>query len=109
VTQFVARANGGEAHGVELSLGQFFAAKIRTWRDKTVTIHFGDVFKQDLSRADAVYLFLMPETYEKIRSKLERELKPGCRVVTYVWPMPGWTPKNVDTCEKAPTLYLYLR
>ena len=54
-------------------------------------------------------MFLMPETYEKIRPKLEKELKPGARVITYVWPIPGWTPDVVDEVEGSQKIYLFRR
>lgn len=94
--------------GVELSLIQFCVGWMQNRFTHTpVEMRLENAFKQDLSTYDAVYLFLMPETYEKIRQKLEKELKPGARVVTYVWPIPDWEPTKVDTLEGAPKLYLY--
>ena len=95
--------------GVELSAVQYLAALIRrvVTRSWNVRFVFGNAFHYDLRDADAVYLFLMPDTYEKIRQKLETELKPGARVVTYVWPIPGWEPSLVDECAGASKLYLY--
>lgn len=107
----LAKLSGAHATGVELSLLQWLVAQIRRvlGHHKNVTFVLGNAFNVDLTNADAVYLFLMPATYKKIRPKLERELKPGARVVTYVWPMPDWTPTRVDTFVKAPSLYLYQR
>ncbi len=95
---------------MELSLLQFFAAWVRGTlaRVPHTSFVFGDAFSVDVSKVDAVYLFLMPDTYQKIRPKLEAELRPGTRVVTYVWPIPGWEPKTVDTKENRPPLYLYV-
>jgi hypothetical protein len=78
----------------------------RSWNVRFV---LGNAFHYDLRDADAVYLFLMPDTYEKIRPKLETELKPGARVLTYVWPIPGWEPTSIDEHPNAPKLYLYKR
>lgn len=99
------------AVGVELSLIQYLAAQIRRvlTRSWNVRFTFGNAFHYDLHDADALYLFLMPDTYEKIRPKLEAELKPGARVVTYVWPIQGWEPSVVDEHPNAPRLYLYKR
>lgn len=111
VTVAVAKQSGASATGVELSLLQFFAAWIRgrLARVPGVSFRLGDAFSSDVSHADGVYLFLMPETYEKIRPKLEAELKPGARVVTYVWPMPEWKVAQEDQVEGKPALYLYVR
>jgi SAM-dependent methyltransferase len=97
--------------GVELSLAQYLAARIRKAlaKSKKTTFLWKDAFKVDLKDVDALYLFLMPETYEKIRGKLEKELKPGTKVVTYVWAMPGWEVEKMDKQSGAPMLYLYTR
>lgn len=68
-----------------------------------------NAFVHDLSGYDAVYVFLMPETYEKIRPKFETELKPGARVVSYVWPIPGWEPTRVDEQIGALKMHYYER
>jgi hypothetical protein len=66
------------------------------------------LFKTDLSKADIVYLFLMPETIKKLRPKLEQELKPGARVVSYVFPFKDWKPEKVlERTEKDLPVYLY--
>lgn len=111
VTMALSRATGAQGIGIELSLAQWAVAKLRAALSPSVNAHFlfGDVFSKDLSQAEAVYLFLMPETYKKIKPKLERELKPGTRVVSYVWPIPDWTPRVVDRHPNAPVLYLYIR
>ncbi len=98
------------AVGVELSILQWLAANLRrivtrSWNTRFV---LGNAFVYDLRDADAVYMFLLPETYEKIRPKLEAELKPGARVISFVWPIPGWEPIVVDEMEGASKLYLYL-
>lgn len=100
-----------KAVGVELSIIQWLAAQIRrivtrSWNTRFV---LGNAFACDLRDADAVYLFLLPETYEKIRPKLEAELKPGACIVTFVWPIQGWNPEKIDEMEGAAKLYLYVR
>ena len=96
--------------GVELSFLQYgigwFQNKLS---GSSVKMVFQNAFKHDLSKYNAVYVFLMPETYEKLRPKFEKELKIGTRVVSYVWPIPGWEAKKVDELTGAPTLYLYER
>jgi SAM-dependent methyltransferase len=100
---------GVRAVGLELSVLQWFAAKLRTWKNKDVEIRLANLYRHDLSKADAVYLFLMPEAYVKLRPKFERELKKRARVVSYVWPISGWEATRIDRKEGAPTLYLYYR
>ncbi len=97
--------------GVELSIAQWGVAQIRriltrSWKSRFV---LGNLFSYDLRDADAVYFFLLPETYEKLRPKLEAELRPGARVVSFVWPIQGWTPEKVEEMEGAPKVHLYVR
>ena len=101
----------GQGTGVELSLVQYLAAQARRVlsRSKNVRFVFANAFNYKLHDVDALYMFLMPDTYEKIRPKLEAELKSGARLVTYVWPIPGWEPERVDEHSGAPKLYLYKR
>jgi SAM-dependent methyltransferase len=96
--------------GVELSLLQYGIGWLQNLLVRSgVRMKLENVFVHDLSVYDAVYLFLMPETYQKIAPKLERELKPGSRVVCYVWPIPGWEPTYIDELAGAPKLYYYHR
>ena len=105
-----AKERGVKGVGVELSILQAVAAKIRALISRTgVRIKWQNAFHTNLKDADLVYLFLMPETYAKIRPKLEAELKPGARVVSYVWPIPGWEPAKSDRLIGANSLYLYQR
>jgi SAM-dependent methyltransferase len=96
--------------GVELSILQYAFARLQSIGTHA-RFRFQNVFKHDLSGYNAVYMFLMPETYEKIRPKLEHELRLGSRVVSYVWAIPGWEDKlvRVDHEEGKLNLYLYQR
>jgi len=79
-----------------------------------VTIVNGDIFAVNLASADVVFLYLTTSANEKIRPKLENELKPGVRVVSHDYEMIGWKPEKVENfCENpqlgypSHTLYLY--
>jgi predicted RNA methylase len=79
-----------------------------------VTIVNGDMFKVDLSSADVVFLYLTTSANEKIKSKMEAELKAGVRVVSHDYEVLGWKPIKVDQFIENPavgypshTIYLY--
>jgi SAM-dependent methyltransferase len=96
--------------GVELSFLQFAIGWLQNKFSRSdVQMKLGNVFHHDLSKYNTLYIFLMPETYKKIKPKLESELSKGTRVVTYVWPIKGWEPTKIDELEGAPQLYLYER
>lgn len=106
----LAKTTKGDIRGIELSLAQYLVATGRKFFERSrATFTFGDVFKKDLSDADAIYLFLMPETYDRIAPKLRSEVKPGTRIVSYVWPIPGWEAVKIDALEGAPNLHYYTR
>ncbi len=73
--------------------------------NRQTRIIWGDIFKQDISHATVVTVFLWQRTNEKLKEKLQRELKPGTRVVSHVWTFSGWTPIVVDREDR---IYLYV-
>lgn len=112
-----AKAFGARAVGIELR--EDLAKKaISTIQDNgladRVTIVNGDMFSVNLSSADVVFLYLTTSANEKIRGKLETELKKGVRVVSHDYEITGWKPVKVDNfCENpklgypSHTIYLY--
>lgn len=108
-----ARDFGARAVGVELS-----PALVRRARQAMeslglqdhVRVIEGDLMQVDLSGADVVALYLLTEANEQLRPKLERELKPGARVVSLEFRIKGWKPSRVEKVEahRHPyTIYLY--
>ena len=79
-----------------------------------ITIVNGDMFSVNLNSADVVFLYLTTSANEKIRPKLETELKKGVRVVSHDYEIVGWKPVKVENfCENpklgypSHTIYLY--
>jgi predicted RNA methylase len=73
-----------------------------------------DIFNVNLSAANVVFLYLTTSANEKIKSKLEAELKSGTRIVSHDYEILGWKPEKVDNfCENpklgypSHTLYVY--
>jgi predicted RNA methylase len=108
---------GARAVGVELredlvkkALGTVYEQGLQD----RVTIVNSDMFSVDLTSADVVFLYLTTSANEKIKPKLEAELKPGVRVVSHDYEIVGWKPvKTVNFCENqtlgypSHTIYLY--
>ncbi len=69
-----------------------------------VKVRLGDLFQADLSQADVVTCYLLPDTNKKLQDKLMSELKPGARVVSNTFIFPGI--KEVGKKGKA-RLYLF--
>ena len=79
-----------------------------------VTIVNGDMFSVNLTSADVVFLYLTTSANEKIRPKLEQDLRKGVRVVSHDYEIVGWKPLKVENyCENpklgypSHTIYLY--
>lgn len=100
------------ATGIELAFPLYAACKLRQIfaGNRNIIFKFGDLFKEDLSGADVVYVYGMPKVLKnKLKEKLERELKPGARVVSYVFKIDGWQPAAVDKPdERSVPIYLYV-
>ena len=82
-------------------------------QDRVKILH-KDLFEVDLSQADVVFLYLTTSANEKVKPKLEAELKTGARVVSHDYEIVGWHPAKVDNfCENpklgypSHTIYLY--
>ena len=108
---------GARAVGVELreDLAKKALATIHELRiQDRVTIVQNDLFKVNLSPANVVFLYLTTSANDKVKPKLEKELKPGARVVSHDYEIPGWKPvKTENFCENpklgypSHTIYVY--
>lgn len=69
----------------------------------------GDLREADFSNADVVVMYLLTGSNEEIRPRLEKLLKPGARVVSYSYAVPGWKPSRIDKTDErhGHTIYLY--
>ena len=70
-----------------------------------------DALTTDVSGATVVTVFLGAEGNRKLRPILQRQLKPGARVVSHAFSMgPEWPPDQVDrfTSDRGDTVTLYL-
>jgi tRNA A58 N-methylase Trm61 len=107
------------ARGVGVELREDLAKKaMSTIHDNgladRVTIVNGNMFEVNLTSADVVFLYLTTSANEKIRPKLDSELKKGTRIVSHDYEIIGWRPLKVENfCENpqlgypSHTIYLY--
>ena len=83
--------------------------------ENKVFIVKGDFFDVDISEATIVTMFLLANVNELLKPKLEKELKPGTRVVSHEFEIRGWKPKEVIKVREeggfggiTHTVYLYV-
>lgn len=90
-----AARHGAIATGVEMNP---FLVPYSRWRARRagvqncVTFIRGEIKNFPIHDADVVFLYLLPSLLGKISAKLSSELKPGTRVISNSFPIPGWTP-----------------
>jgi tRNA A58 N-methylase Trm61 len=107
------------ARGVGIELREDLAKKAlgnihENELDDRVTIVNDDMFNVNLTNADVVYLYLTTSANEKIKPKLERDLKQGTRIVSHDYEIAGWRPEKIENfCENPKlgypthTIFLY--
>ena len=107
------------ARGVGIELREDLAKKAlstihESGLEDRVTIINDDMFNVNLTCADVVYLYLTTSANEKIKPKLEHDLKKDARVVSHDYEVVGWHPEKIENfCENpqlgypSHTIYLY--
>ncbi|MGA2077477.1 MAG: class I SAM-dependent methyltransferase [Terriglobia bacterium] len=107
---------GAHAVGVELDSDLFEKSSDRIRKlglqDRAQIIH-ENMFEVNVRHATVVTLYLLTAVNERLRPKLERELRSGARVVSHDFQIPGWQP--AETAEVSSEnrvvskVYLYIR
>jgi SAM-dependent methyltransferase len=69
-------------------------ARVNNLYDKVLFLN-QDMFDTDLGDATVVMLYLSQEMNLKLRPKLQRELRPGSRIVSHWHDMGDWQPREV--------------
>ena len=69
-----------------------------------VEVIWGNFLKSDLSEATVVIVYQGKGINRKLVKKLEKELKPGARVVSYIFSFDGWEPIKKESDSK---IFLY--
>jgi SAM-dependent methyltransferase len=95
---FGARGVGIEIHPALVARAEANAREAGV--DRRVEFRLGNMHEADLAPATVVTLFLHPEPNMALRPKLRRELRPGARVVSYIWGMGDWEPDEVRTINR---------
>ena len=80
--------------GYEVSLLPWLFSYVRTLFLPQENLHFklSNFLKRDLSNGVLVVCYLLPEPMEKLRIKLETELKLGSLIVSNTFAFRGWRP-----------------
>lgn len=112
----IAAARDFRARGVGVEIDPKLVAQSREYARRAgveprVTFLEQDLFHADLSPATVVTLYLTREVNLRLRPKLEGELSPGTRVVSFNFDMGDWEPASmlrVDINGRTTPLYLWV-
>jgi len=94
-----AAANGHPACGFEINPVLVWWSRCRARRrglDGRAHFLCSSFWKEDLAGFDAISVFGIDHMMPRLRRKLERELKPGTRVISNGFSIPGWEPVRRD-------------
>jgi SAM-dependent methyltransferase len=102
-----------KAVGIEISEPLVKAANENIRRlglQSRIQVIQGDATTVNVKDADVVTLYLLTHSNEILRPNLEAQLRPGSRVVSHDFEIPGWRPLRVDVCDvhgRSHKIYLY--
>jgi len=101
---------GAKSTGIELREDLVDRARTEIKRlnlESKVKVIQGNFFDVPITDANVVTLYLTSSANERLRPKLEAELKPGSRVVSHDFKVPGWKPSAVYDELLGHTIYTY--
>jgi SAM-dependent methyltransferase len=111
-----AKKFGARGVGVDIDpqrINESIANARKAGVEKLVTFKLQDAMKTDVSEATVVALYLLSFANVQLRPMLEKQLRPGARIVSHNFGMGNWEPDEVDTFKDANggtrTLYLWIR
>lgn len=104
------RRYGVKALGIEVNPLIYLLARLRNMGIKGVRVQRRNFWKMNLSNADVVFCYLFPDVMASLAEKLAAELRPGTRVISCNFPLPGWSHTAVvypESSLNGDPIYLY--
>jgi len=96
-----------EAHGYEINPFLVWWTKYRIKKlgaERYASVRLKNFWKVPLADFNIVFVYGMPHIMRDLEAKLQKELKPGSRVVSNYFLFPTWKP-----AQKTEHVYLYVR
>jgi tRNA A58 N-methylase Trm61 len=101
---------GANATGIELREDLVERARTEIKRlnlEERVKVIQGNFFDVNISDANVITLYLTSSANERLRPKLEAELRLGSRIVSHDFKVPGWKPSAIYDELLGHTIYTY--
>ena len=97
-----AREFGAQAMGIEIGPVQRAVSWLNVLRNGVrhkVRIEAGNFYQSDLSAADVVFVYATSKEVTKLAEHLDKQMKPGSRLVSISADFPEWEPSAFDERE----------
>ncbi|MBI4407731.1 MAG: hypothetical protein HY565_04515 [Candidatus Kerfeldbacteria bacterium] len=78
-----------ELFGVEYNSSLLTPYSLFFYKRKNITVTHGDMFTYDISQMDAIVGWWIPKFCERLLPKFVAECKPGCVIVSTMFPLPA--------------------
>lgn len=104
-----AKSYGAHGVGVDNNPERIREAEQIAWKEGVshlVSFRVGDLYDVDLKQATVVTLYLLPEVNLRLRPKLQKQLKPGARIVSHSFDMGDWKPSKIQI-SAGESIYLW--
>jgi len=100
---------GAIAEGYEISVFVWLLAQSnRILKRAKSKIYRRNFFTADLSKADVVFCYLLPEVMQELVPKFQKELKKGARIISASFSLPGWQARKIYPKEgRAGKVFIY--
>lgn len=92
-----------KAVGIEYDSLRYLISRTRGFGRKNAAFIHGDMFKENISDANIVFLFLKQKTNQLLKPKLSK-LKKGTKIISNIWTFENWKPIKQD---KKLEIYMY--
>lgn len=108
------KAGAGKSVGVEISPPIWVLAKIRQFfsKAKKSEIRLGNIFSQkDVSDADIIFCFLLPEVMKRIFTDIWPKMKPDARIISHAFSPKGMQIEHeiIHRCKEHGTVRVYTK
>lgn len=97
---FESAKHGAKTYGIEINPYLVWYTRILAFFGHyrgNVTVVWRNLWNTDISRADVVFVYLIPWKMDVLAEKLKKELKPGSLVISNSFIFPGWKILRKDT------------
>ena len=87
--------------GIEAAPAPWFIGRLMAGARANLTWRRGDFWAEDWSAYDVVYVFLSPVPMARVWAKATQEMRPGSRLISNSFEIPGLTPRQAVPANAA--------